>query len=337
MNSEQKLSSDQNVFMKNLYWWGVPTLFGCPHSEDLSECDIALVGVPHSTGNGTTERDQHLAPRAVRNVSGSYRRAHGRFGISPWDEFRINDLGDVLLTHAMVNDISVQHIEAYYKRLDQAGIRPVSIGGDHSITGPILKALGGKDAQLSGGQKIAMVHFDAHTDTMDHLPHWLGAERSAAHWGSYVAKEGNVDPHRSIQIGLRGHTRTLNWKRTSDELGYRMVDMDEFREIGIQGTVDLLRQRVGDLPVYITFDLDCLDPAVAPAVSNLEPGCSGFTMDEAVGILQGMEGLNVIGADVVCMIPSKDSPNQITAFASTAIMFEQLSLIASRMKSERDG
>ena len=336
MSEEKHLKSDQDVFMKNLYWWGVPTLFGCPHNPDVNDCDIALVGIPHSTGNGTTERDQHLAPRAVRNVSGSYRRAHNKFNIVPWDECKIHDLGDVLMPRAMVNDATVIDIENYYKELDAAGVRPVSIGGDHSITGPILKALGGPDSKVSGGQKIAMVHFDAHTDTMDHLPHWLGAERSAAHWGSYVAKEGHVDPEQSIQIGIRGHTRTLTWKRTSDRLGYRMVDMDEFREIGIQGTIDLLRERVGDMPVYITFDLDCLDPSVAPAVSNLEPGCSGFTMDEAVGILQGMQGLNVIGGDVVCMIPSKDSPNQITAFASTAIMFEQISLIADSLRRQKE-
>lgn len=187
-----------------------------------------------------------------------------------------------------------EHIEAYYKRFDERMVRPVSIGGDHSITGPILKAIGGPDSALSKGEKIAMVHFDAHTDTMDHLPHWLGAERSAAHWGSYVVKEGHVDPHKSTQIGIRGHTRTLNWKRTSDELGYRMVDMDDYREHGAQSIIEMVRARVGDAPVYITFDLDCLDPSVAPAVSNLEPGCSGFTMDPAVELLQGLRGLNII-------------------------------------------
>ena len=328
-----KLSSDQNIFMENLYWWGIPTLFRCPHDEDLEQCDIGLVGVPHSIGNGTTERDQHLAPRSLRNVSGCYRRAHGKFGITPWELCRINDLGDVLMPHAMVNDITVKDIEAYYKRLDQAGVRPVSIGGDHSITGPILKAIAGPDAKLTGGQPAALIHFDAHTDTMHHLPHWLGAERSAAHWGSYVATEGNVDPRKSIQLGLRGHTRTLNWKKTSAELGYGVIDIDEFRELGVQKTVAAIRQRVGDTPAYITFDLDCLDPSVAPAVANLEPGVSGFSIDEAVGLLQGLRGLNIIGADVVCMVPSKDSPNQITALTSTAVMFEQISLIADTLAS----
>ncbi|HCH23721.1 MAG TPA: agmatinase [Oceanospirillaceae bacterium] len=317
--------------MKCLYWWGVPTLFRCPHDPDPDNCDIALVGVPHSTGNGTTERDQHLAPRSLRDVSANFRRAHGPFQLVPWDKCRINDLGDVPLTHALVNDICVEHIQAYYARLDKRGVRPVSIGGDHSITGPILKAIGGAGTNLSKGKKIAMVHFDAHTDTMDHLPHWLGAERSAAHWGAYVAAEGHVDPHKSTQIGIRGHTRTLDWKRTSDDLGYRMVDIDDYRAMGAQQVIDLVRERVGDAPVYITFDLDCLDPTVAPAVANLEPGCNGFTMDQAVELLRGLRGLNIIGADVVCLIPTKDNPNKITSLSAAAIMFEQISLIADCM------
>lgn len=328
MSDKDYLLSDQEAFMNNLYWWGVATLFRCPNDPNPDNCDMALVGVPHSSGNGTTERDQHLAPRTVRNVSANFRRAHGPFNLVPWDACRINDLGDVPLTHAMVNDICVQHIEAYYKRLDARGIRPVSIGGDHSITGPILKALGGPESSVSNGEKIALIHFDAHTDTMDHLPHWLGAERSAAHWGAYAAKEGHVDPSKSTQIGIRGHTRTLNWKRTSDELGYRMVDMDDYREMGAKAVIDLARERAGDAPVYVTFDLDCLDPTVAPAVSNLEPGCSGFTMDQATELLRGLRGLNIVGADVVCLIPSKDNPNQITSLSAAAILFEQISLIA---------
>lgn len=136
-------------------------------------------------------------------------------------------------------------------------------------------------------------------------------------------------------MGLRGPTRTLNWKKTSDELGHGVIDIDEFRELGIQKTVAAIRQRVGDMPAYITFDLDCLGPSVAPAVANLEPGVSGFSIDEAVGLLQGLRRLNIIGADVVCMVPSKDSPNQITALTSTAVMFEQISLIAYTLASKK--
>ena len=329
------LTGDEKTFLGNLYWWGVPTLFGCPHNEDVEQCDIALVGVPHSSGNGANERDQHLGPRAVRNVSGQLRRVHGTFQFSPWEECRIHDLGDVMLPRAMVNDLSVRDIEVYYRSLDAAGVHPVTIGGDHSITGPIVKAITGSEAKLSAGQRAALLQIDAHTDTYDHLPHWLGSVRSAAHWASYIATEGHIDTAKSIQLGIRGHTYSLDWRRSSERLGYQVIPFEEFRELGVAKTVGIIRERVGEAPLYISFDLDALDPTVAPAVAALVPD-TGFQMHEAIGILQGMRGLNVIGADVVCMVPTKDNPNQITALNATAILFEQLCLIVAYLKAHRD-
>lgn len=317
------------------YWFGIPTFFRAPWNEDLTAADIGLVGVPHSSGNGSTERDQHLAPRFLRHMSGWYRRCHALFNLNPWTECRINDLGDVPLPEAMVNDISVQHIEAYYKRLDEAGVRPVSIGGDHSITGPILKAISGPNAKLSGGKKVALVHFDAHTDAYDHIPHWLGSVRSAAHWAAYLVAEGHVDASKSVQVGIRGNVVTLDWRKSSDRMGYRVISIDEYREIGIQKTIETIQERVGDSPIYITFDVDCLDPSVAPAAANLEPGYDGFTSSEVIKIMQGLKGKNVIGADIVCIIPTKDSPNNITTLTAMVIMFEQLCLIAEYLRGKR--
>jgi len=314
------------------YWWGIPTFFRCPWDEDPHRCDIALVGVPHSSGNGSTERDQHLGPRAIRHVSGWYRRAHLKFGFSPWDACRIHDLGDVPLPQAMVNDICVEHIEAYYKRLDEAGVRPVSVGGDHSITGPIVKAIAGPGATLTRGRRAALLHFDAHTDSYDHLPHWLGSVRSAAHWASYLVTEGHVDASRSLQIGIRGNAFSLDWRESSHRLGYRVIGIDEFHELGLRETIALIRERVGDAPLYVTIDLDVLDPSVAPAVSNMEPGYTGFMMSEATGLLQGLRGLDVIGADVVCLMPTKDNPNHITAMNAMVLVFEQISLIADTVQ-----
>ena len=112
---------------QNWYWWGIPTFFRCPWNEDPAAADIALVGVPHSSGNGSTERDQHLGPRAVRNVSGYYRRNHGVHGFSPWDAAKIHDLGDVPLPEAMNNEACVRDIEAFYERLTcDARITPTS-------------------------------------------------------------------------------------------------------------------------------------------------------------------------------------------------------------------
>ena len=183
MSASWQEIEERRAQMRHWYWYGIPTFFKCPWNEDPKACDIGLVGIPHSTGNGSTERDQHLGPRSVRHVSGRLRRAHQAFHLTPWEACAIHDLGDVPLPEANNNEASVQHIQDYFEHLDAAGTRPVSFGGDHAVTGPIIKALGGEGSKLSGGRKLALVHFDAHRDDYDHMPHWLGAVRSAAHWG----------------------------------------------------------------------------------------------------------------------------------------------------------
>ena len=314
-------------------WWGIPTFFKCPWDERPENCDIALIGVPHSSGNGSTERDQHLGPRAVRNVSGWYRRGHQKFGIVPWEVARVHDLGDVPLPYAMVNDRCVEDIEGYFKRIDRAGARPVSIGGDHAITGPILKAIAGANARLSQGRKAALLHFDAHRDDYEHIPHWLGSVRSAAHWAAYTVVEQHVDPSHSVQLGMRGNPIKPRKDLHVSKLGYKLIPAEEFFELGIERTIKTIRERVGDLPLYITLDLDVLDPADAPAVANLEPLHAGLRPNDIMRILHGLRGLDVIGGDIVCIIPSKDNPNQITSMNAMALMFEMIALIADRLHS----
>ena len=314
--------------MENLYWWGIPTLFRCPNL-DPAESDIALVGVPHSTGNGTTERDQHLGPRALRNVSAIGRRVHLDFGINPWDIAKIIDAGDVPFPRANDNEHCIQQITDFFKNIDMAGTKPISIGGDHSITGGILQALG--KGNLSNGKPVSLLHLDAHTDVFTKVDHFLGAKKSAAHWGAYLVDQGMVNPKTSMQIGLRGNPRTLDWLQPSYEYGYNVVTMKEFRKRGIEAIVEQAREILGDNPVYITFDLDCLDPTIAPAVANLEAGSRGFNIDEAITLIQSTRKLNVIGGDIVCMMPTKDSPNQITAYTATTIMFEMISIIAEKL------
>ena len=326
----QETARDQQAVMDALYWWGVPTLFRAPYEPDPAACDIALVGVPHSTGNGTTERDQHLGPRAVRDISANARRVHLGFELDPWRACRIHDLGDVPLPRANDNERCIEDITAFYRAIDQAGARPVSIGGDHSITGGILQALGGPQGRLTGGRKAAILHFDAHTDAFSNLDHFLGAEKSAAHWAAYLVRDGHVDATHSLQVGIRGNTRSLDWLEPSYALGYEVVTMERYKEIGAERTIALIRERIGDRPVYITFDLDCLDPMVAPGCANLEPGCNGFMIDEVMALIRAARGLDVIGGDVACLMPTKDSPNKITAMVAAAVMFEMVSLIADR-------
>ena len=312
-----------------LHWWGVPTLFRCPFDPDPANSDVALVGVPHSTGNGTTERDQHLGPRAMRNVSMTYRRFHLDWQFDPWSACRINDLGDVPILNSLVNDVATEEIREFFEAVDRAGARPISIGGDHSISLAILGAIAGTRSRV--GRKAAIVHFDAHYDTYDDFPSWYGARRSAGHWASLSVHEGHVDATRSVQIGIRGHDVWMDPGKTSRELGYRIVPKREFDDLGVDETVSLIRERVGDLPVYVSFDMDVLDTAIAPAVSNPEPGEEGLTMKEAIRVLQGMRGMDIIGADVVELMPTVDAPHAMTTKNAMRIMFELITLVADRL------
>jgi len=242
---------------------------------------------------------------------------------------KIHDLGDVPFPEANDNEKCIERISSFYDHIEKAEKPVVSIGGDHSITGGILQSLAKKNSKLTKGQKVSIVHFDAHTDCYEKLDHFLGAKKSAAHWASYLVKQGNVDPKTSTQIGIRGNPRTLDWLQPSYDLGYNVITMAEFRERGLKSVITETQEKIGDNPIYITFDLDSLDSTIAPAVSNLEPSFTGFNMEEAKALLQCVKSKNVIGGDVVCLMPTKDSPNNITAMVAASIMFEIISVVAS--------
>lgn len=327
---------DSTVFDPYLYWYGIPTLFRCPHDPDAANCDIALVGVPHSSGNGTTERDQHLGPRAVRDMSMGYRRCHKEYMIDPWSLCAINDIGDTPLPHAMNNDLAVKDIEAAFQKIDDAGARPVSIGGDHAIPLPILRAIASPTSKINGGEPVAMVHFDAHVDTYD-APHVLGNVYWAGSWGMFMNEEGLVDAEKVVQIGMRGHLGSLDMDHYSEDAGYRVIYKSEFDRMGVEAVIKEIRSRIpDDKPCYVTFDLDSLDPIYAPGVSNIEPGYPGLTMWEAMQCLHGMRGMNVIGGDVVCPMPTKDDPSKITSINASVIMFEIICLVADWVSKHKE-
>ena len=153
-------------------------------------------------------------------------------------------------------------------------------------------------------------------------------KKSAAHWGSYLVENGIIDPTSSMQIGMRGNPRTLDWLQPSYDLGYNVVTMQDFQKRGLQDVVIETLDKLGDNPIYITFDLDSMDASIAPAVSNIEPSFTGFTIEEAKSLIQSLKNKNVIGGDVVCLMPTKDSPNNITSMLAASIMFEIISVIA---------
>ena len=322
------MNEESNELPEGSNWWGIATLFRCELENDPAAVDIGLVGVPHSSGNGTSTRDQHYGPRMVRHVSTEYRRSHDEFNISPWEMCRIRDMGDPPMPNAMVNDLAIDDIQKFYKNLDNGNVRPVSIGGDHSITLPILRAIAGSDSKV-GGEGIAVVHFDAHTDTYNTEPHYMGNKEWAGSWACTMKDEGLVDPDYVFQIGIRGH----GYDQADTNQGYRVIQYKEFMKLGVDAVVEEIRARIGDRPVYITFDLDVLDATVAPGVANVEAG-EGMRMGEAMGVLQGMRGMNVIGGDVVCLVPPKDNPNNITSINAGVIMFEQICLIADYLANK---
>jgi guanidinopropionase len=269
----------------------------------------------------------------VRDISALGRRVHNDFGIDPWEVCRIHDLGDVALPRANDNEACIEDITDFYREVGEAGCRPVSIGGDHSITGGILQGIAGEGARLTGGEKVCLLHFDAHTDAYHNIPHFLGAVKSAAHWAGYLVEGGHVDAEHSVQVGIRGNVRTLDWLEPSYALGYEVIRKVDYDAMGPERVMEVIDERIGDRPLYITFDLDCLDPTVAPGVANIEAGIEGFGMDEVVQLIRSVRGKNIIGGDVVCLMPTIDSPNHITSYRSMAVMFEIISLIADRSVS----
>ena len=239
----------------------------------------------------------------------------------------IHDLGDVSFPEANNNEKCIERITEYYIQIAKANKRVVSIGGDHSITGGILQGLTSKESKLTNKQKVNLIQFDAHTDTYENLEHFLGSKKSAAHWASYLVRQGNVDVNCSTQIGIRGNPRTLDWLKPSYDLGYQVITMDNYHEKGHNKCSEMILDKLDNKPIYITFDLDCLDPTIAPAVANIEPAFKGFSISEAKKLLQSLKGKNVIGGDVVCLMPTKDQPNNITAMVASSIMFEIICLV----------
>src|SRR6266571_4897047 len=224
--------------MRSTYWWGIPTLLAAPHDPAPADCDVALVGVPHSSGNGSTERDQHLGPRAVRHVSAGYRRRHRRFGVVPHDLCRLRDLGDVVMPEFMVSDRAITDIEARFREIAAVGARPLA----------------------PADRPLALVHLDAHLDTYDRIDTWFGVVDSAAHWASRAVHERLVDPSSSIQLGMRGHMSPWTQSNVSDELGYIVIEKAACDEMGLEALIAVIRERIGDRPTYVSFDLDSLDP-----------------------------------------------------------------------------
>lgn len=295
---------------------GISTLLDLPYQPDAPDrpdfggLDIALVGLPMDLGV-TNRAGARFGPRAVRDVEriGPYNHA---LGLVPKAECVAADVGDVPLRSRFSLNRCIEDIEAFYTRIHAAGVRPLSVGGDHSITYPILNGLGCE-------RPVGLVHIDAHCDTMGELE-----ETKFHHGGPFrqAVLAGVLDPERTIQIGIRGPAEIF-WG-FSYESGMTVLHIEDVGRLGVDGVVEKARAVVGDGPTYISFDVDGLDPAFAPGTGTPEPG--GLTPREAQAILHGLSGIDVIGGDVVEVAPQYD-PTSNTAMLGAQMLFEIFSLM----------
>ena len=302
---------------------GIATFMRAPQSEDWKDVDIGLVGVPFD-GGVTNRTGARHGPREIRNQSSLMRRMNQSSGICPYDLCRIADLGDAWIQKPFHLEESLDEIANYYQRIHDFGIIPVSAGGDHSVTLPIFRAIA-KQAP------VGMVHFDAHCDTGDD---YLG---SKFHHGApfrRAVEENLLDPKKTVQIGIRGSLNDLDVWKFSHDTGMRVVYMEEFAERGWKSIIEEARDIVGDGPTYISFDVDGLDPVYAPGTGTPEVG--GLTTLEAQMMIRALEGLNLIGGDVVEVAPPFD-PSGNTALVGATMMFEILCVVAESVGRSKNG
>ena len=299
----------------------IPTFMRAPIAN-LAETDIALIGVPCDLGVTNRAGARH-GPREIRNQSSLMRSFNMSTRINPYDLAKIADVGDVPIDNLFNLDEAIKEIEAFYTSVGAQGVIPLSAGGDHSITYPILKG-------LKKDEPFALIHVDAHTDT------WAEFYGSKFHHGApfrLATDEGIIDPTKTIQIGIRGGQNNLDGLNYSYDAGMRVVEMDEFTDLGVEAVIAEARKVVGDAPTYITFDVDGIDPVFTPGTGTPEVG--GLTTVEALRLLRGLRGLNLIGGDVVEVAPPFDQTGN-TALVGASMMFEILCLLAESF-SQRKG
>jgi guanidinopropionase len=304
--------------LKTARFAGMSTFMRLPHLELdnplVDKTDIAIVGVPFDGGTSNRAGPRH-GPRQLRDLSTMIRTTHPRSGVNPFKMVNCADLGD-----APVNPIDIMQsldlITDFYNQITDKGIVPLTAGGDHLISFPILRSLG-RDGP------VGMVHFDAHTDMNDS---YFGNSKYT-HGTPFrrAIEQGFLDPKRTIQIGIRGvkyEATDFDWALSQ---GVRIIEIDEFFDRGVDSIMKEAREIVGDGKTYVSFDIDGIDPSYAPGTGTPEIG--GYSTYEAQKMLRALDGLNLIGADLVEVSPPFD-PSGGTAWVGVSLMFEMLCVLA---------
>ena len=292
----------------------IPTFMRTPLIDDPGKFDIALVGIPYD-GAVTNRPGARHGPREVRNASSMMRAIHPTTRVNPYDLRRIGDAGDVPFTRLFDPELAHEDIEKFISGLNAAGAVPLAVGGDHSVTLPVLRGL------VSSGP-VGLIHIDAHTDTWDEF---MGSRYSHGAPFRRAVEEGLIDPLRTIQIGIRGAQNSTEGWDYSASSGMRVVFMDEVSRMGVDAVAQEAKRIVGDRPTYLSFDIDSVDPAFAPGTGTPEVG--GLTSVETLTLLRALRGVSLMGADVVEVAPPFD-PTGSTALLAATVMYELLCLLA---------
>ncbi|MGQ9371287.1 agmatinase [Azospirillum sp. ST 5-10] len=298
---------------------GMPTFMRLPVARP-EEVDVALVGVPFDGGTTNRPGTRH-GPREVRNQSSIVRRVHHVTGVSPFDLVRVGDCGD-----APVNPLdlmeSLELLSGHFAGVRRAGAVPLTVGGDHLITLPVLRGL------VADGP-VGLIHFDAHSDTYDSF---FGNRYNHGTPFRRAIEEGLLDPRRMVQIGLRGAISDAANFDFAKAAGIRQIFIEEFVERGPKEVMAEARAIVGDRPTYVSFDIDVLDPCFAPGTGTPEIG--GLTTREAQAMVRLLRGLNLVGVDLVEVSPPFD-PSAGTAITAATLMFELLCVLAESVAKTR--
>lgn len=300
---------------------GVPSFMRLPHvpldHPRIAEVQVGLIGAPWDGGTTNRPGPRH-GPRQLRDASTMMRAQNGITGVRPFERVRCADLGDVGPNPADVLD-SLRRMEAFYSRVRDLGIVPLTAGGDHLCSLPILRA-------LARDRPLGMIHFDSHTD----LFHSYFGGTMYTHGTPFrrAVEEGLLDPQRVTMIGIRGTAYDSEDRDFATAVGIRVIPIEEFHARGPEDVMVEARDRAAGRETYVSYDIDFVDPAYAPGTGTPEVG--GPTSWQALQVAQGLRGVKIVGADLVEVSPPFD-PSGGTAFLGVSIMFEMLCAIAESM------
>ena len=295
---------------------GIATFAHLPQLSEVSDVDVAIVGVPFDTGV-SYRPGARFGPNHVRESSRLLRPYNPAANVSPFATQQVVDAGDIAANPFDIEE-AISSIHKSYDQLSERAKKIVTIGGDHTITLPILRSLKAKHGAIS------VVHFDAHRDTWDS---YFGADYTHGTTFRRASEEGLLDSEGCMHIGIRGPLYAAKDLTDDKALGFQIFTSVEFQDLGVNAAIEKMKARVGKRPVYISIDIDVLDPAHAPGTGTPEAG--GLTSRELLSVLRATAGMNVIGADIVEVAPAYDHA-QITGIAASHVMYELISAFAAK-------